>query len=68
MASDVFPTFDAYVFGKPAMIPSSIESVTSAMMKSAIVICRRPRKTTKRRVSAIMNTPGEARLRNNYVP
>jgi len=39
IASLVFPTFDAYVFGKPAITPSNIESVTSAMTKSAIVIC-----------------------------
>ena len=34
----VLPTLEAYVLGKPAITPSSMESVTSAMMKSAIVI------------------------------
>ena len=38
IASLVFPTLVAYVFGNPDMIPSSIESVTSAITKSAIVI------------------------------
>merc|ERR1712187_254139 len=38
ISSDVFPTFEAYVFGKPSMMPSNIESVTSAIAKSAIVI------------------------------
>merc|ERR1739845_317396 len=38
ISSLVLPTFDAYVLGNPAMIPSSIESVTSAITKSAIVI------------------------------
>ena len=38
IASLVFPTFAPYVFGKPAMTPSSMESVTSAITKSAIVI------------------------------
>ena len=37
IASLVFPTLVAYVFGNPDMIPSSIESVTSAMTKSAMV-------------------------------
>jgi hypothetical protein len=36
--SVVFPTFFEYVLGKPAIYPSNIESVTSAIMKSAIVI------------------------------
>ena len=34
----VFPTFFEYVLGKPAIYPSNIASVTSAIMKSAIVI------------------------------
>ena len=38
IASLVFPTLVAYVFGNPDMIPSSIESVTSAITRSAIVI------------------------------
>ena len=38
IASVVLPTLEAYVLGKPAITPSSMESVTSAMMKSAIVI------------------------------
>ena len=37
-ASDVFPTLVAYVFGNPAMYPSRVASVTSAIMKSAMVI------------------------------
>merc|ERR1712185_130813 len=37
-ASLVFPTFSAYVFGKPAIYPSIIASVTSAIVKSAMVI------------------------------
>merc|ERR1719242_2507025 len=38
ISSLVFPTFLLYVLGNPAMYPSSIESVTSAMVKSAIVM------------------------------
>ena len=34
----VFPTLLAYVFGKLAIYPSSILSVTSAIKKSLIVI------------------------------
>uniref|UniRef100_A0A6T1BVC4 Uncharacterized protein n=1 Tax=Alexandrium monilatum TaxID=311494 RepID=A0A6T1BVC4_9DINO len=38
IAFDVFPTFDAYVFGNPAITPSSIASVTSARTKSDMVM------------------------------
>ena len=67
IASLVLPTLVAYVVGKPSIMPSRTESVTSAMMKSANVICNNvPLNFGTEHIELTLTAPDTVQHRNSY--